>query len=180
MELLQNLLETLVEGYRAIIDLLSPLIASLAGVLGIFLSPEQSRILTTLLVILFGAWAVGKAASRLWSKPKPAVLAQRTNDIAESLARISVEADTLLEEMALVIRDKDIAIKQREHELAELEVREEELKTRIETLNKVSIPAAQHFISLLEKGERRSARRDYILFALGAIIGTIPSLLALR
>jgi hypothetical protein len=181
MELLQNLVETLVEGYRALIDLLSPLIASLAGVFGISLSPEQSQIATTLLLTLVGAWIVGRAVTRLSvrSKSKPAAFAQRTNALVQSLARTSVEADTLLKEMTSVITARDAAVEQLEHQLTELAAREEDLKTRIETLSTVPIPAVQHFISLQERAERRSAFRDWIIFALGAVISTILTIATL-
>jgi hypothetical protein len=51
--------------------------------------------------------------------------------------------------------------------LSSLEARKKELKEKIETLQKVPIPVADHFAKLIESGEKRNARRDYILFIRG-------------
>jgi hypothetical protein len=47
------------------------------------------------------------------------------------------------------------------------------LKRRVESLKSVPIPAAEYFANLMEKGERKSAFRDYTLFLLGVIVSGI-------
>jgi hypothetical protein len=181
MELLRNLFETLVSCFQALTDLLSPLIGALAQSLGTSLSPDQSRAITTVLLIFCGSWLAGRSvAELLWFRPKPATFAQRTNDLAENLARISHEADALLEEMRSVIKAGDATVKQQESRLAEMAAREQELRIRIETLNKVSIPAVQYFIGFLEKGERRSVWRDIIILIISALLTIVLSPLFLH
>jgi len=43
-------------------------------------------------------------------------------------------------------------------------------RTQIESLKNVPIPAAEHFAMLLEKGQRKSAVRNYILFLAGVVV----------
>ncbi len=57
--------------------------------------------------------------------------------------------------------------------MASLENREKELKEKIEVLEKIPIPVAEHFAKLLESGERRSVRRDYLLFGAGVLVTTV-------
>jgi hypothetical protein len=58
-----------------------------------------------------------------------------------------------------------------------LESREREMKERIETLQKTPIAVAEHFAKLLEPAERRSARRDFILFGAGVVVSTVIALI---
>ena len=54
-----------------------------------------------------------------------------------------------------------------------MEKREKELKEKIALLQSVPIPVAEHFARLVEPGEKRNARRDYLLFMAGVIVTTI-------
>jgi hypothetical protein len=69
---------------------------------------------------------------------------------------------------------REAAVSQLERKVVELEEREQALQSRVEALSVVRPRAVQEFVGLLEeqqeKGERRSARRDYILFALGVVV----------
>ncbi len=53
-----------------------------------------------------------------------------------------------------------------------LETREKELKEKIEALESTPLPVAEHFAKLLESGEKRSAKRDYVLFGAGVVVTT--------
>lgn len=59
-----------------------------------------------------------------------------------------------------------------EANLITLEGREKHLQQRIETLQCVPLPAAEHFAKLLESGEKKSAWRDYMLFGAGVLAST--------
>ena len=104
---------------------------------------------------------------------------ERIRELTESLASASSEVDRILYEMAHVARERQSAVLALEQDLSELSKREKELQERIENLEKVPIPAAQYFAELVEKGERRSAWRDYMLFGLGVLVSTAISI-ALR
>lgn len=70
MELLQQILEGMVAGFRTMVDILSPLIASLvSAVFDVEVSAEAAQGFTTVLLILFGAWAVGKAFNGVTKSP---------------------------------------------------------------------------------------------------------------
>jgi hypothetical protein len=49
------------------------------------------------------------------------------------------------------------------------------IKQKIATLEKVPIEAMKHFEEALNKGDKRSAYRDYILFGEGVIVSTVIS-----
>jgi L-lysine 2,3-aminomutase len=57
-----------------------------------------------------------------------------------------------------------------EEQLGLLTQQEEELRQRIEKLKDVPLPAAEYFASLVNKGEKSSALRDYVLFAAGVVV----------
>ena len=54
-----------------------------------------------------------------------------------------------------------------------MEKREKELEEKIDLLQHVPIPVAEHFARLVGPGEKRSAMRDYLLFMAGVIGTTI-------
>jgi hypothetical protein len=55
--------------------------------------------------------------------------------------------------------------------------REEELKNRIDQLQNVPLPVAEHFAALAAAGDKRSAKRDYLLFGLGVFVSTLLSII---
>lgn len=97
---------------------------------------------------------------------------QRLSELTTNLTKASREVDSILGELALVARSRESAVTKLESDLATLEAREKELKDKIEVLQKVPIPVAEHFAKLLESGEKRSARRDYVLFGAGVLVTT--------
>jgi hypothetical protein len=110
---------------------------------------------------------------RLFGRPQPQKsYGERLSTLTASLTRASSEVDDVLRELAQVARDREAAVKKLEGDLAGLEGREKELKDRIEALQKTPLPVAEHFAKLLESGERRSARRDYLLFGAGVVVTT--------
>ncbi len=101
---------------------------------------------------------------------------ERMNKLSAELARASSEIDNVLEEMAIVSRAREEALKGLESKVDELSNREKELQTQVETLKNVPLPAVEYFLQVSEKGEKRSATRDYILFGLGVIVSTVVAI----
>ena len=98
---------------------------------------------------------------------------EKMKRLSEDLARASAEVDKTLEEMAMVSRAREEALRSLEAKLDELSRHEKELQTRVETLKNVPLPAVEFFLEMTEKGEKRSAARDYILFGAGVIVSTV-------
>jgi chromosome segregation ATPase len=110
---------------------------------------------------------------RLFGRPQPQKsFSERLSSLTASLTRASGEVDEVLRELAQVARDREAAVKKLEGDLAALEGREKELKDKIEALQKTPLPVAEHFAKLLESGERRTMRRDYLLFGAGVVVTT--------
>ncbi len=101
----------------------------------------------------------------------------RLSELTSGLTKASSEVDGVLREMAQVAKERGASVKELEEGLADLEKREKELKEKIALLQSVPIPVAEHFARLVEPGEKRSARRDYLLFLAGVILTTIIAIL---
>ena len=112
-------------------------------------------------------YALGKPKEP--SKPYSERLAQLT----ANLTKASREVDNVLAELAQVAGSREAAVQKLEGDLASLESREKELKERINTLEKTPLPVAEHFASLIEAGEKQSAKRDYALFGAGVVVTTV-------
>lgn len=97
---------------------------------------------------------------------------ERLAELTASLTKASRELETVLEELAQVARNRDVAVQKLEADLVALEGREKELKEKIEALEKTPLPVAEHFAKLLEVGEKRSVKRDYALFGAGVVVTT--------
>lgn len=97
----------------------------------------------------------------------------------QSLTKASSEVDNILAELAQVAGERAKAVQQLEADLTNLEEQEKHLQKRIQDLQEVPIPVAEHFAAMVARGERRSAWRDYILFASGVVVSTVIAI-ALR
>ncbi|MBW2739235.1 MAG: hypothetical protein JRE64_10410 [Deltaproteobacteria bacterium] len=113
----------------------------------------------------------------LGKEAPPKTYSERLSELTSSLTTASSQVDSVLHELSLVAREKEDTVKKLEAGLGELEKREKELKQKIEALQNVPLPVAEHFAKLVEPSERRSARRDYILFGAGVMVTTIITLL---
>ena len=98
---------------------------------------------------------------------------ERLTRLTKSLNKSSREVGSVLKELAAVAQSRERAVQNLESELATLEQREQSIKERIEQLQNVPIPVADHFASLVESGEKRSARRDYMLFGAGVVVTSL-------
>jgi len=62
MELLQQIVDGLISGFWVLVDLASPIIATLASaVFDVEITAAEARSFTTLLLLVVGAWVIGKA-----------------------------------------------------------------------------------------------------------------------
>lgn len=79
--------------------------------------------------------------------------------------------------MTEVSRQREAAIAELEQQLEALAEREKHLQQRTETLKKVPLPAVEYFASIVGRGEKRRAWRDYALFDLGVIVSTVVAII---
>jgi septal ring factor EnvC (AmiA/AmiB activator) len=103
--------------------------------------------------------------------------AERLEELTNSLRKSSAQIDGLLNELSDVAKERETAVARVENELLNLETREKELQERIDHLKDVPIPVAEHLAKLMAPSEKRSARRDYLLFVSGVVVSTIIAIL---
>jgi len=119
---------------------------------------------------------IRKSLSRLLGIPieqKQETYSDKILRLNETLSKSSKEVDNVIKEMALFGQERANSVKKLEQQLEELSMREQQAKARIQTLEKVPVEALQYFEQILEKGDKRSAWRDYKLFGLGVVVSTI-------
>ena len=102
---------------------------------------------------------------------------ERLASLMKSLTKASSEVDNILAELGQVAEDRAKTVQKIETELAELEEQEKQLQRRIQDLRELPIPVAEHFAAMVAPGERRSAWRDYTLFAVGVVVSTVIAIL---
>ena len=109
----------------------------------------------------------------LKKEPAPKTYADRLSQLTSSLTKASSEVDAVLREMSQVSREREQSVRDLETGLAELEKREKELQEKIDVLQNVPIPVAEHFAKLVNPSEKRGARREYLLFISGVALTTV-------
>lgn len=141
-------------------------------------------LLATIATSFLGYGVTGSSADRVIKRvlklDKPATADsyhQRLSALTESLAKSTAEVDEVLAEIARVSIERGKAITKLETELQSLEQKERELQGRVEALKNVPLPVAEHFAALTAAGDKRSARRDYMLFAAGAVVSSVLAIL---
>ncbi len=110
-------------------------------------------------------------------EPPQESYAARLERLTNELTRASDGVDQILSELAGVAREREAAVARLERELGELSSREQHLQKRIDDLQNVPLPVAEHFVALTSQGEKRSAKRDYVLFGAGVLVSTITSII---
>ncbi len=113
----------------------------------------------------------------LGKKAPPKSYSERLAELTTSLTKASAEVDALLSELASVAREREKAVASLEVDLTQMERKEMEIRERIELLQNVPLPVAEHFARLVEPTEKRNARRNYFLFGAGVIVTTIITIL---
>lgn len=137
-------------------------------------------ILSALLSALGGRLALSDFLSRLLGKllhkkvaPAGKTYSERLATLGGSLTKASAEVDSVLQEMAEVTAEREKSVQALETGLANLEKTEKELKEKIALLQNVPIPVAEQFAKLVAPAEKKSARRDYVLFLSGVVASTV-------
>jgi len=109
----------------------------------------------------------------LEAKKTPKSYKEQMTELTQNLVKASEEVDRILQEMAEASQQREVAVSRLEQQLGNLSEREKELQKKIDTLEKVPLPAVEYFVHIVEKGEKRSAWRDYSLFGLGVVVSTV-------
>jgi methyl-accepting chemotaxis protein len=102
---------------------------------------------------------------------------KKIQSLLKILKSSSEEIDKTFEEISFLSQEKEKKIEEIEKKLNQLVDKEKELTSKIQTLEKVPLEAINHFEASLEKKNRRSAYRDYILFFLGILFSIIISVI---
>jgi len=110
---------------------------------------------------------------RLEASTESETYSQRLKELTSKLTQSSSEVDSLLAELTQVATEREINVTKIEKRLAELEQQEVQIQKRILDLQQVPIPVAEHFATLIQIGEKRSAWRDYFLFGAGVVVSII-------
>lgn len=106
-----------------------------------------------------------------------ATYTERLAHLTGTLKKSSADVDAIVEELATVARDREAAVLKLESDLAALTTREQELQKRVSDLQNLPLSVAEHFAAMTSAGEKRSARRDYLLFGLGVLVSTVLSII---
>lgn len=130
------------------------------------------------LVSIFAGGVAGSVLEALRKRSKRnqlplASYSDKMTSLTKSLISAAAEVDRVLNEMSDVSRQKETSIADLETRLVELAKREKLQQENIQALKGVPLPAAQYFARVLQRGERRSAWRDYILFGAGVVVSTV-------
>lgn len=110
-------------------------------------------------------------------RPESEDYSARLSRLTSSLNRSSKEMDKILAELGEVAVSRQRAVEALGDELSTLSKRQKELEERNKELANVSMPVAEYFASIASEGEKRSARRDFLLFGLGVVVSTVVTLL---
>lgn len=94
---------------------------------------------------------------------------KRMGNSIQNLRKASADIDVVLAEINKIYEEKESSINLLEDSLLELQSRESILKEKVEALEKIPIESVKHLEKILDKGDKKSAYRDYFLFALGVI-----------
>jgi cell division protein FtsB len=144
-------------------------------------------ILSALLTSLGGTLALSDFSIKLLGKlfrkkfaPSGKTYSERLATLTGSLTKASAEVDSVLQEMVKVTAERERSVQALEAGLANLEKTEKELKEKIALLQSVPIPVAEQFAKLVAPAEKKSARRDYVLFLAGVVASTVIAIVLKR
>ena len=108
---------------------------------------------------------------------EPKTYKQRLGDTLTVLKNAFTEVDKATVEFSELMKEKEKNIDAIEKRLAELTEEETTLKDKVHILQKVPLEALTHFEEILNKGDKRSALRDYLLFISGIVLSVIVTLI---
>lgn len=129
------------------------------------------------LFIYFYETIIFRRKSEIKVKVSEPTYTEKFQKSIDSLRDISEEIDKVLTEISTISREKEQTISMLESELNTLSNREGKLKDKIKVLEKVPLSALEHFETMLNKGNQRNRKRDYLLFGLGVLTTAITSII---
>jgi len=88
----------------------------------------------------------------------------------KELSAASQKMDVIVKQIQEYTQGREEAVAELESQLGALSQQEQEMKQRIQGLQNVPLAAAEYFAQLVDKRERRSALRDYVLFLIGVVV----------
>jgi hypothetical protein len=92
------------------------------------------------------------------------------------LSEASKKMDGVVSRIQEFTKMRESAVLKLETQLSTLSAQEGELRKTIQQLQQVPLPAAEYFARLVNKGEKSSALRDYVLFFAGVVVSTIVAI----
>ena len=98
------------------------------------------------------------------------------DQLFRELSAASKNMDAVVARIQQFTRGREEAVRKLEHDLGMLVSEEQQLQKRISELRDVPLPAVEYFATLVSKGERRSAFRDYGLFTAGVIVSAVVTI----
>lgn len=101
---------------------------------------------------------------------------EKLSNLTNKLEESSREVDKVLKEIAQVADNRQKTVEKLEHDLTTLEAKENHLKEKISALESTPVEAAKHFADLVSEGEKRGAKRDYLLFGAGVLVSTVVAI----
>lgn len=157
---LTSIVTTLINSFRLTLD-------------GLARNGQLLIIIIGLIIILIGLLG-GSGALLLKNRTKPKKsYSELIAQLSKNLSLTSKQIEVTILEINQVIQERERALRLLQEQLAILEKEERETRERIEELKNLPNSAVQHLLKTLEPSERASARRDYILFGLGLILGPL-------
>jgi septal ring factor EnvC (AmiA/AmiB activator) len=102
---------------------------------------------------------------------------QRLDETLKILKNAFNEVDKATVEFTELMKEKEKNMDILEKRLTELSSEEHNLKSKVATLQQVPLEAIKHFEEILNKGDKRSASRDYILFISGIVVSVIITII---
>jgi hypothetical protein len=88
----------------------------------------------------------------------------------KELSAASQKMDVIVRQIQEYTQGREQAVAKLESQLGVLSLQEQEAKQRIQGLQNVPLAAAEYFAQLVDKREKRSALRDYVLFLIGVVV----------
>lgn len=154
-------------------DTLIQIVAALVAGLGVL----SAKFLVTY-INKYNEYVLKRLTGRKPEEPTPTVTySERMTALTRSLVDASSEVDRILKEMSEVSQSREAALVELEEKLGSLTSRQQLLQSKVDSLEKVPLPAIEHFVTEIEKVEKKNAWRDYGLFGLGVLVSTTVAIL---
>lgn len=149
------------------------------GLFGVIISIVG--IIISLLLVRDGRDYVQNIFLRILGRPQKQqhieTYSEKMSRLTENLLKSSSEMDKVLNEINVVSEERADALENLEKQLVELSIQEKQVKERISTLEKVPLEAIAQLEKIIEKGDKRSALRDYQLFFIGVLVSTVITII---